>query len=195
MGGYCEMDTEALEQFSLGRVSEAEKELFEEHLLICPVCQQRFEEAERYVLAVRAAAAELRRAPVPKQSRWTLPRLVPVLAGIALLIIGFVTITKFTADQPLPLAISLTATRGTVPGGKVPAGRSLAVAPDLTGITVPGPYRLEIVDERGNVTWQGRYERADGAATVPAQRAGAHFVRVYSISGELLREYGLEVAQ
>ena len=195
MSAYCQMDTEALEQFSMGRVSEAEKELFEEHLLICPGCQQRFEEVERYVIAMRAASAELRSAPIPKRTWWSLPRLVPALAGVALLAIGFVTVAKFTANQAPRLAISLTATRGTVPGGTVPAGRPLAVTPDLTGITVPGPYRLEVVDERGNVTWQGRYDQADGAAAVPAQRAGAHFVRVYSQSGELLREYGLDVSR
>ena len=52
---------------------------------------------------------------------------------------------------------------------------------------------LEIVDAQGTVTWEGQYTPSAGAAAVPGQRAGTHFVRVYSAGGELLREYGLDV--
>lgn len=192
MNPYCHMDVEELERFSTGRVSEEEMEQFEEHLLTCELCQQRFEESDNYVLATRSAALKWREEKAARRSWWTLPRLVPVLAGMALLIVGILALTRFTASAP-PMAVALTATRGTVAGGTVVAGRSMMLSPDLTGLANPGPYRLEIVDARGTVTWQGSYNATDGAVPVPAQRVGVHFVRVYARSGELLREYGLDV--
>jgi hypothetical protein len=78
-------------------------------------------------------------------------------------------------------------------GASAPAGRPLALTPDLTGLTADSAYRLEIVDEKGARTWQGQFVPAQHAAAVPAQGAGPHFVRIYSSGGELLREYGLDV--
>ncbi len=187
------MDPEELEQFSLGRVSDEESERFEEHLLVCEPCRQSLEQTEAYVFAMRAASKESRRESASRQPWWSVARLVLAVAGLALLALGVLTIAHFTRQAPPPLAVMLTATRGTVPGGAAPAGRPLALTPDVTGINAPGPYRLEIVDQRGGVTWQGKYDPAAGAVRVPAQRAGTHFVRVYAASGELLREYGLDI--
>ena len=187
------MDTEELERISLGRASLEEAEALEEHLLICAACQERFEETESYAVAMRAAAAKLQEDGSHSRSWWSMPKLVPALGCAALLAIGVVTTSRFSATVAPPLAISLTATRGAAPGGTVPAGRAMDLTPDLAGIGVPGPYRLEIVDARGSVTWTGAFDAVDKSAKVPAQRAGIHFVRVYSQQGELLREYGLDV--
>ena len=187
------MDTEELERISLGQASAEETEAFEEHLLLCPACQQRFEETESYTHAIRAAAAELQVDRAAGRSWWSMPRLVPALACMALLAIGIVSVTRFSANTPPPLAVSLTATRGSVPGGTVPAGREMELAPDLSGIATPGPYRLEIVDARGDVAWKGVFDGAAGRVAVPALHVGTHFVRIYSAQGELLREYGLNV--
>jgi hypothetical protein len=193
MKAFCQMDIEELERISLGRVSEEEREAFEEHLLICPACQERYEESESYVNGIRSAAAQLQAESVPSRSWWLWPRLVPVMAGLALLVVGIVTVTRFSAPEQPRLAISLTATRGAAPGETIPVGRAMDLTPDLTGIPVPGPYRLEIVDARGEITWKGDFDPAAKTAHVPPQRAGVHFVRVYSRQGELLREYGLTV--
>jgi hypothetical protein len=193
MSPYCQMDAEELERFSLGRASVEETERFEEHLLICTNCRDRFEESERYVSAMRAASADLIREEAEKPARRSWPRLLPLVACAALLAIVVAAVLRFNSNPAPLLAVQLTAVRGTVPGGTVPAGRSMALTPDLIGIATPGPYRLEVVDERGATEWQGAYNPAMGPAYVPAQRAGTHFVRVYSNSGELLREYGLDV--
>ena len=50
-----------------------------------------------------------------------------------------------------------------------------------------------MVDENGKVNWQGRYVPGQGAAAVPRSAPEARLVRIYTPSGELLREYGLEV--
>jgi hypothetical protein len=193
MSPYCQMGAEELERFSLGRASVEETERFEEHLLICANCRERFEENERYVSAMRAASAELCREEAEKPARQSWPRLLPLVACAALLAIVVAAVVRFNANPAPLLAVELTAVRGTVPGGTVPAGRGMALTPDLIGIAIPGPYRMEIVDERGVIDWQGAYNPATGPVSVPAQRAGTHFVRVYSNSGELLREYGLDV--
>jgi hypothetical protein len=187
------MDADEFERFILGRTSAEETEQFEEHLLICERCRHRFEESERYVLAMRAASADLLREESSKAPRRSWPWLLPLAACVALLAIVVAAVVRFNSNPSPLLAVQLTAVRGTVPGGSVPAGRGMALTPDLIGIANPGPYRLEIVDERGAVNWQGAYNPAAGPANVPAQRAGTHFVRVYSTSGELLREYGLDV--
>jgi hypothetical protein len=187
------MDTEELERISLGQASAEETEAFEEHLLICRGCQERFEETESYALAIRAAAAELQLERAAKWTWWSMPRLVPALACMALLAVGIVMVARFSATTQPPLAISLTATRGSAPGGMVPAGRAMDLVPDLAGIAISGPYRLEIVDARGAVAWKGAFDAEAKTVAVPALRAGVHFVRVYSRQGDLLREYGLNV--
>jgi hypothetical protein len=187
------MDTEELERISLGHASAEETEALEEHLLICPSCQERFEEAESYALAMRAATAELQVERETRRSWWTMPRLVPALACMALLVVGIFAVARFSATTEPPLAIALTATRGSAPGGTVPAGRAMDLAPDLAGIAIPGPYRLEIVNAHGVVAWKGTFDPAVKTIGVPALRPGIHFVRVYSLQSELLREYGLNV--
>ena len=194
MSPYCQMNTEALERFSLGLEPLEETEKFEEHLLICERCQERYEEIERYAIGVRSAAAELQRKPAPRQSWWHLPRMIPVFAVLTLLVMGALFLTRMGGQPVAPLAVALIASRGTAPMGEAPAGRSLLVTPDIVGIATPGPYRLEVVDGRGHSTWQGPYDASQPAA-VPPQGSGPHFVRLYSTSGHLLREYGLHITR
>jgi anti-sigma factor RsiW len=49
-----------LERYAMLMLGEAEIGRLEEHLLICPECRERLEETERYVVAMRAAAAKIR---------------------------------------------------------------------------------------------------------------------------------------
>ena len=187
------MNAEVLEKFAEGRAADDEAARVEEHLLLCDLCRQKLANIDSFVVSMRTAAAGLRAEP-PRSRAWWIPaRLVPAFAGLILLVLGATLISKFTdAPQP-PIAIGLTATRGAGIDAHVPAGRALALTPDLTALPDAAAYRLEVVDENGKVNWQGRYVPGQGAAAVPAQRAGTHFVRIYTLSGELLREYGLEV--
>src|SRR5262245_50884983 len=87
MSPYCQMDADELERFTLGRAPVEETERFEEHLLICTNCRERFEEVERYVLAMRAASAELCREEAQKPAKRSWPQMLPLLACAALLAI------------------------------------------------------------------------------------------------------------
>ena len=55
---------ELLEQFALGKVPEPHCAPLDEHLLICPACQNSLAEIDEYIRVMRAALA----APLPKLS-------------------------------------------------------------------------------------------------------------------------------
>jgi anti-sigma factor RsiW len=50
-----------LEQYVMMTLPEAPLEQLEEHLLVCSECRKRLVETERYVAAMRAAAAMIRK--------------------------------------------------------------------------------------------------------------------------------------
>ena len=93
--------------------------------------------------------------------------------------------------------MTLATARGNSLTPRVPAGSSLKAELDLTGVTVEGPVRLELVDQLGQVFWQGSVEptTARAFAILPPLKSGLYFLRAYSSSGTLEREYGLEVAR
>jgi len=51
---------DALESYAMGTLVDSELESLEEHLLLCPVCRQRVDEATTYVAAMRQAARRCR---------------------------------------------------------------------------------------------------------------------------------------
>lgn len=192
------MDEEEIERYSMGEMPEEEVARFEEHLLICESCQRLLEETDVYVSSMERAAAELRREPPERQRRaWFLPRLVPALAAVAVVALIVAASLRFLKPgAPAPaVTVSLEATRGTGIGAKAPAGRPLDLHAGLAGLPAWPTYRLEMVDSLGNRVWQGAVAARDSkaSATVPPAPPGVFFIRVYSPSGELLREYGLEI--
>jgi len=64
---------ELLEEFALGRVPDPDCTPVDEHLLICPACQNNLAEIDEYIRVIRAALAALpplpsKRSPLPKLS-------------------------------------------------------------------------------------------------------------------------------
>jgi len=182
------VDTEELERYSLGRLPEEKAPSLEEHLLLCEACRLRLEKIDGYTKAMARAAESLRR---PKA--WGVWRQVSILAAAAciLLVLSF---ALRGPGQPQPaLAVSLIATRANGSGAAVPAGRSLELHPDLTGLPASPAYRVEMVEGNGSPVWSGRLIPPENAVQASPQRRGLYFVRVYSDEGQLLREYGLEL--
>jgi hypothetical protein len=72
MTTHRHLNSEEIELYSRGTVSEVESASFEEHLLLCERCRQLVEESDTYVAAIRAAAKQLEPAddtkPKPPQS-------------------------------------------------------------------------------------------------------------------------------
>jgi hypothetical protein len=191
---YHHLDLEELEKYLKGAEAIEDVVPVEEHLLICEYCQNRIQETEEYLVALRLAAHQVRRDErVGTQSRgWKLPTWsfawVATAAACCLLLVG----AALRWQPPLPsVAVSLEALRGD--GTHAPAGRKLVLHPDLVGLPDSPSYRLEVVDRTGRPLRQGTVSKNQTSMNLPALSAGPYFVRVYRPEGDLLREYSLEV--
>ena len=198
MNGSHHLAEEEIEKYSMATASEEETARVEEHLLICETCQRRLARADDYIRAMQTAARQLREeAQKPAIGRNFFYRLIPVFSAACLIvlvaIIGMRLAGRRTAVPPL--AISLEATRGDGIEAKAVAGRSLMLNLDVSGVTSQSSYQVEVVDRLGNRVWNGTAAGHDSRATamVLEREPGIYFIRLYASSGDLLREYGLEV--
>jgi len=179
------LEEEEIERYSLQDSPESELARVEEHLLICPSCQQRVESSDAHVQSMQQAAARMRQLP-RRAPRWLgLPRFSFALAAGVLLVAAILVPRKAAS----PVSVSLTATRGVAIEARAPEGAPLKLQLDVTGL-VPAPsYRVVMVDWAGNPVWTGAFP----GAAVKSLPAGIYFVRLYAPAGDLLREYGLEI--
>jgi hypothetical protein len=191
------MDDDEIESYSMGAVSEEESAQFDGHLLICESCRKKVKKSDDYVAAMRGAALRARGYPRgPGITPRSFPRLLPFLSAAALLAMAAIVGSHFWVRGTMPaFAVNLEATRGPGIDARAPAGRPLVLNLDLSGLSALPSYRVETVDRLGKVVWQGSVAPQDSkaAASLPGVSPGVYFVRVYTPSGELLREYGLDV--
>jgi hypothetical protein len=192
------MDEEEVERYSLGGISEPDSSRLDEHLLICEFCQSRVAESDRYVSTMQFAAAQMRRDTRRSKTRWAGFSGFAALAAAAVILylaIGGPGLAKRAAAPQPAFLLNLIATRGNGIEAKAPAGTTLNLQMELAGLRNEPWFRLEIVDGLGKRVWQGNVVPQDSkaAASVPKMAGGVYFVRAYAPSGDLLREYGLEV--
>src|SRR5262245_27323636 len=83
-----------LEQYSMGILPEQRITAFEEHFLVCQVCQDQLLEMEAYVNAVRSVSPKLRQV---KRSRRVFPQLALAAAAIVMTVI----VVKLLAPAPV----------------------------------------------------------------------------------------------
>lgn len=192
------IDEEEIERYSMGAMPEADSSRLEEHLLTCESCQTLLTETDRYVSTMQFASAKKRRETQKSKSFWAgFSTLAPTFATGAVLLVlavaGLRMANRTTASPAFPL--NLVATRGNGIEARAPAGRALTLQLELAGLRSEPFFRLEVVDRLGKRVWQGDAvpTNATAAASVPQMARGIYYVRAYSPSGELLREFGLEV--
>ena len=53
----CHIPDDLLEVYAMGKLSDHESEPVEEHLLLCPVCQEQLAELDDFVPAIKTALA------------------------------------------------------------------------------------------------------------------------------------------
>jgi predicted anti-sigma-YlaC factor YlaD len=176
------LEEEEIERYSLAASAEPEISLVEEHLLLCPSCRKKVEDSDAYVGSMQHAAAQIR----SEEKRAPLWAGMAFLLAAAVLLAGVILIR---GNAPVPFAVSLAATRGVGIEAQAPAGVPLALKLDLTGLPASASYRVEMVDRLGKPVWAGAFP----GPPAKASPAGIYFVRLYSPSGDLLREYGLEI--
>jgi hypothetical protein len=192
---------EILEEYAFHRLPEALAAQVEEHLLLCPGCQDALAEVDRFVSALRIAASQPPSAvkagrgwrtvfeafsPAPK---WAIP-----VAALALVILAVIAVRKNVPKPLAPVAVILSSVRGSDPLSPAPAGKPLHLSietPDL----IPGrDYRMELVDASGGLVWKGAATESAGTLAADVSEplsAGVHWVRLYGANSELLREFGL----
>lgn len=199
IGSHLE-ETE-LEQYSMGTLSEANLEAFEEHLLACSFCQDQLLEMEAYVNAMRSASPKLRKARRPFWATWfQWPRPSWVVA-FAIGLVGLVAVRVWIVAPSAPTqmaSVVLHSSRG-IEGlaiAKAPAGKLLSLSMDLTELPAFPSYRIEIVAATGKPMWE-IVTHPDGRsltqATNKSLAAGQYYVRLYSPAGALLREFSLGI--
>lgn len=184
------LDEELAERYSLGDIPEEQKDLIDEHLLLCENCRNQVTAADEYVRPMQRAARIFRERPrlreVPRRRRAWIPVLI---AAAAVLAVAFLIAARLPRRPTF--TVTLTAMRGDLTA-HAPAGAPLAFRPDLTGLPLSKSYRLEMVNARGARVWRGAFP---GATAAPPQSEGTYFIRVVSAGGEALREYALSVEQ
>jgi hypothetical protein len=202
---------EDLERYSVGTLPETEAEILEEHLLICPICQDRLAEIDEYVRAMRAAASKLRADDSSGRRRLlegvsagvAIPRLAwagggVLCLGLLLLASGFWHSPRTTSAPPV--AVILQAVRGAdeFTSATAPKGSPLVLEADLSGLPPGDNFRIEVVDARGALVQRLNVKREGGRLSAQAPNGlarGRYWVRLRAShpDGELLREYSLRV--
>ncbi|HKW96846.1 MAG TPA: hypothetical protein VJN43_03890 [Bryobacteraceae bacterium] len=196
-------ENEVLEQYAAGSLDEPALGELEEHLLVCTQCQGRLEEMDVYVAAMRGAAAQLEHDEESHRRFWTrvsgaltFRRLGWAMAAAGVLLIGVaVYIAREPAGAGQPLAIALETTRGSEIQ-HAPADKPLELSLNITGLASFPEYGVEIVDAAGGRLADMRAASKDNNVQTSVRNGlepGTYFIRVHSPSGDLLREYGLQV--
>lgn len=193
---------EVLETYSMGRLAEPDLAKFEEHLLVCDLCQDRLAEEDRIRQGVCAGGAVLERPRAAQPHAiiwWPFPKLAwatGLVAACLALVAGAEWQYLHHPSAP-PAMIVLQATRGTQdPSLAAPAGKPLTLAFDSTDLQQFPEYKLEVVDAAGHPVFQSNAASLNNKLQATLTRglaAGNYFVRVYSPANELLREFALAV--
>lgn len=202
-GGHASED--ALERYCLGSASAAELEGIESHLLVCPACQDRLRETERYVRTMQQATAQAVADQLARQSRWrgvrewffrSLPA-TAIAAAVALVLVWGFAPSIGPARATTPVAVALDLARGDEsPRAHAPAQRPLLLTLDLRGVAALDFYQVRIVDAGGggvlDATAKPDHERLSVPGSIRLGR-GTYWVRLYDPSEPQtpLREYGL----
>ncbi len=192
---------EILEEYVFHRLPEALAAQVEEHLLICPDCQDAVAETDRFVSALKAAAPALGQVqPGWRKFLEALPRVTitrtSLVSVLALVILAVLAVWRQPqAPPPEPAAVSLSSLRGSGALSPAPAGKPLQLRIEAPDLIAGNQYQVEVVDSTGSLVWKGAVaQQRDGKliASMPKLLVnGVYWVRLYGTDSELLREFGL----
>ena len=207
----------ALENYSLDHLAEPELEVVEEHILICPTCQDRLTEIDDFVRAFRLAHAHLEEVGpdgrptvgegwlveptsvvyAPHQA-WFQKPAVWVGLAFAVGLLAMIPVLNRAFQQPGTVTtISLVAQRGAASLAEVPQGR-VALQLDLRGVN-EDPLRIEVATWDGRKLWSRSVGLAEAIESIsPEMRftEGQYWIRVRAEGDTaLLREFSLKVTR
>jgi hypothetical protein len=182
---------ENLEDYAFHRLPEALVAHFEEHLLLCPSCQDALREIDQFVAALKALPRPMGGATRPVGRRDVRTSLGPILAIVILVL---VVLWNHPQEASTPAAVRLSSLRDMSPPSSAPAGKALRLSFDLPDLLPQKDYRVEIVNAAGLPVWQGTASEIDGRLVATLSKPlgnGVYWVRLYGANSKLLREFGL----
>lgn len=191
---------EMLEMYTLSQLPTESCDMVEEHLLVCPPCQDRLTEVEQYIVAMKEACRAVP-APAPTLQKRTgiftnwiqMPAFgwaVGAIAGVMLL-----TALPFPhgAQRSGPeTEIHLTASRGSL-SQQVTNYANLRLVIDSADLPALDTYKISIVGQTGITLWKTETAAAPQLSLRVDSHlsTGTYWVRIHNRSGELLREFSL----
>jgi len=211
--GFVHAPEDQLERYALGMVS-SEEELapLEEHLLVCPECQDKLREVETFIAHFRPVASRLRAEDARAVSQQTNPGRIrrawdalrrfpaPLRVTVALaMATGIVFVVPRLSQHPASYeAVALEAVRGagSASGSQTHLERIPQLEIDLTQLSAQSSWTVEVVDQTGGKIFETMVKSSGNRLQVNLDRPlprGSYYVRLYGASrDELLREFGLE---
>ena len=183
---------ETIERFVMKRLPEAELAPFEEHLLLCPKCQDMVAEADQDVLRLKAATRRLEH-ETPHWKHRVQKHHKPIWAAAAAALILVFYIARPHHSAP-PQVIALTTLRGSSDTSVAKSGAPIQLKLDAAGLPARETYLVEVVDASGAIiaTQQSPHTTATVDADCKPLESGQYWVRV-SAGGRVLREFSLPV--
>ena len=145
---------EDLERYTMGRLAEPDLAEFEEHLLMCPQCQDRLAHEDAIRQGIQDAAPLLQRKPKTSPG-WTLPRLAWAFGFAALAIVALAgawpSLRRAVQGPSLnPATVLLQSMRGTEnTAATAPPGKSIALVFDITDLS---PFHIQNRNNRRSGT-------------------------------------------
>jgi len=189
------IDDGLLDRYAQGILREDLVAGIEEHLLLCPACQDKLSEMDEFLRLFQAAATQVEPRPRPVFYRiWTVRPMLSLgaLAAIMLLLIGVPT--QHPRLRP-PAIVSMQALRGPESAPHISAGDPFVLVFDLK-TTAPNDYGVEIANATGRMVLSANTEERDGRLSAPIQKLskGVYWVRIYRKTHHVpVAEYGLQV--
>jgi hypothetical protein len=184
-GTHLSEDT--LEEYAFGRIEDPQLGEIEEHLLICETCQEALARVDAYIRLMKVAAAQ----PIVTRPRRRFAAYI--VAGLIAAGLALTLVFALPGKSGPPEVVDLVSMRG-AEMARMHAGRAADLRISAIGIA-DGVYRVDVVDWVGRVMWTGPAQSAGERMLVAepkALRAGLYWVRLYSVQGELLREFGID---
>lgn len=191
-----------LERYALHQLDEEQLAIVEEHLLICPACQDHLTQVDEYVQALKLAATEVRNRR-SGHGRW-LPdfRRIPVAAYLlaTTTIVALALVIPWQGRNVPYHEVILEAARGAspIPVAEASAGSFLVLRMDVSEIVRSGGYEVSVVNSVGRELWRAGGHANQNQLSIPVSvrlSAGRYWIRLFDTSQppDLLREYGLEL--
>jgi anti-sigma factor RsiW len=187
---------ELMDRYAMGTLPQESVADVEEHLLVCPTCQDRLTELDEFLTVFRAASTQLEPAPVQSIRRRPYIRVLWAGAAAAVVLLAVLVSREPGAVRLPPATLVVQSLRGPESGAHVAASRPFLLVFDVAA-TSPVAQEIEIVNAEGSEIVKPVAGAKDGwlAASIQRLPRGDYWVRVYlkQATRDLIAEYKLQV--